>query len=153
MAPPAKRVARYPFVPSDTERVVKNFWMDIREVIANVCEMGVALDRGGAISHSSPIVHEKMHGRALCADYRAVSGLRQINLGNDNSDPPPPPAVGISRLIDAVGGILRLGRQIPTIPALIDMRDIASAFRRILLRPELIHIFTTDITGPYLGEI
>ena len=31
-------------------------------------------------------------------------------------------------------------------------RDIASAFSRILLRPDLIHIFTTDIEGGRIGR-
>ena len=31
-------------------------------------------------------------------------------------------------------------------------RDIAGAFRRALLRPDLIHIFTTDISGGAIGR-
>ena len=37
-------------------------------------------------------------------------------------------------------------------PILMAKRDIASAFRMVLLRPDLINIFTTDIPGEAMGR-
>ena len=90
-----------------------------------------------------------MPDRTLSVDYRIVSDLRQINLGNHKEDFYP---VEVIKVSDLVQRIVKLQRQFPTSPALMAKRDIASAFRRILLHPDLIHIFTTDIQGDKLGR-
>ena len=90
-----------------------------------------------------------MPGRTLSIDYRIVKDLRQINLGSDKEDFYP---VEVVRLADLADRILKLQRQFPTTPVLMTRRDIESAFRRILIRPDLIHIFTTDMPGRMLGR-
>ena len=101
------------------------------------------------ISHSSSVVRKKMPDRTLSVDYRIISDLRQINMGNRKEDFYP---VELVKLSDLVSRILKLNRQFPTMPVLMANRDISSAFRGILLRPDLINIFTTDIPGEALGR-
>ena len=89
-----------------------------------------------------------MPGRTLSIDYRIASDLRQLNLGNDKEDCYP---VEIAKLADLVDRIRRMQLQFPTMPVSMTKRDIASAFRRILMRPDLIQISTTDIPGKRIG--
>ena len=114
-----------------------------------ICEIDVAEDRGQAISHSTSAVRKKIPDATLSVDYGIISDLRQINLGHRKEDFYPVDVVWLS---DMVSRIPKLSRQFPTMPALMDMRDIASAFRRILLRPDLTRISATDNPGEALGR-
>ena len=143
-APPEKRVTRYPYVPDDAEKIAKKLWKDIRMGIVVVCDTELAEDSGLVISHASSAVRKKNPDRTLSVDYRILSDLRQINLGNHKEDFYP---VEVVRLSEIISRILKLTRQFPTLPVLMTKRDIASASRRILLRPVLVQIFTTDIPG------
>ena len=147
--PGGKRTAHYPYVSSDTEKIVKKLRKYINAGIMAVCESGVAGDRGQVISHSSSVAHKKLPDRTLSVDYRIIPDIRQINLGNPREDLYP---VEVVRLPEIVSRILKLKRQYPTMSVIMANRDIASAFRRILLRPDLIRIFTTDIPGSELGR-
>ena len=112
--------------------------------IVVVCDTELAEDSGLVISHASSAVRKKNPDRTLSVDYRILSDLRQINLGDPREDFYP---VEVVRLSEIISRILKLTRQFPTLPVLMTKRDIASASRRILLRPVLVQIFTTDIPG------
>ena len=144
LLPTENRVTHYPYVSADTEKIAKKLRKDVRAGIMAICESEIAEDGCQVISHSSSVVHKKLPGRTLSVDYRVISDLRQINLGNRKEDFYP---VEVTKLSETVTRILKLKRQYPTIPVLMTKRDIASAFRRILLHPDMIHIFTNDIPG------
>lgn len=127
---------------------MKKLRKDVRAGIIIACEIEVGEDRSQAISHSPTVALKKMPGRTLSVDYRIVSDLRQINVGNHKADFYP---VEVVKLTDLFQRILKLQRHFPTFAALMTKRDIASAFKRILLRPDIIHISTTDILGEKLG--
>lgn len=133
----------------DTEKIVRKLRKDVKAGIIIVCEIDVEEDRWQVISHSSSAVRKKMPGRTLSMGYRLVSDSRQINLGNGKHEFYP---VVVAKMTDIAARILKLQKQYPTLPVLMAKRDIANALRRILLRPDLIHIFTTDILGDRLGR-
>ena len=147
-SPNESRYTRYPFVLEDTEKTAMKLRKDVRACVMIVCEMDVAEGRNHVVSHASSAVHTKMHGRTLSIDYRIVSDLRQINLGNGKNEFYP---VEVAKLTDITDRISKLQRQFPTLPALMTKRDIADASRRILLRPDLIRIFAADIPGDSAG--
>ena len=99
--------------------------------------------------YSSSAVRKKIPDRTLIVDYRIISDLRHINLGGRKEDCYPVEVVGLS---DMASRILKLTRLFPTTHFLMAKRDISSAFRRILLRPDSIHIFTADIPGSASGR-
>ena len=148
-APHEKRVTHYPYVQTAAEKIAKELWKDVRMGIMLVCETELAEDSGLVISHSSSVVRKKNPDRTLSVVYRIISDLGGINIGNSKEDFYPVEVVELSGL---TARILKLTRQFPTLPALMTKRDIAGAFRRILLRPDLIQIFTTDIPGSALSR-
>ena len=150
LPPNERRLTRYPYIIDDTEKIVKKLWKDIRDGITIVCEMDVDEGHGQVISHSSSVAHKKMPGRTLSIDYRIVPDLRQINMGDDKGEFYPVEAVKLTDITDLIS---RLQRQFSTLPVMMAKRDIPSAFRRILLHPHLIHIFTTDIPGDVMGRM
>ena len=149
LMPGGQRAMHYPYVSADTEKIAKKLWNDIRAGIMVICESDVASGGDQVVSHSSSVAHKKMPDRALSVDYRIISDLRQINLGHHKEDFYP---VEVVKLADMAKRILKLKRQYPSMLILMTKRDVASAFRRILLHPDLIHIFTTDIPGAALDR-
>ena len=80
-----------------------------------VCETELAEDSGLVIIHSSSVVRKKNPDRTLSVDYRIISDLRRINLGNSKGDCY---TVEVAKLSDLAARILKLTRQFPTLPAL-----------------------------------
>ena len=111
-------------------------------------EAEIAQDGAQVIRHSPSVVRKRMPGRTLSVDYRIVSDLRQINLCNRKEDLYPSDVVKLS---DLVNRILKLQRNLPTFPVKMTKRDIASAFRGILLRPDSIRTCAADIPGEMCG--
>ena len=127
LPPIERRLTRYPYILADTEKIARELWKDVRSGIMIVCEMDVAEGRNQVIRHSSTVVRKKMHYRTLSIDYRIVSDLRQINVGNDKNEFYP---AEVAKLTDIADLILKLQRQFRTLPVLMTKRDIANAFRR-----------------------
>ena len=80
LPPGERRIARYPYILEDADKIVRKLWKDVRAGIMVVCEIEVAQDSGQVVSHSSSIARKKMPDRTLIIDYRIVSDLRHVNL-------------------------------------------------------------------------
>ena len=143
-AHPENRITQYPYVMANTEKIAKELWKDVRAGIISICDVEVEEDRGQVISHASFAVRKKIPDRTISADYRTISDLRQIDMGSYKEDCYP---LEVVQPIDLAARIVRLARQLPTNPVLMPKRDISSAFRRTLLRPDLVKTSTADIPG------
>ena len=110
----------------------------------------MASDCEEAATHPSSVVRKKLPGRKLSFDYRIVPDLRQAYLVCDKEDLYP---VGVINIVGIAERILKLQRGFPTFPLLVATRGIDGAVRRVMVRPDLIKIPTTDIPGDPLGRV